>query len=1205
MVKLSAQLPQARLTRTQRVIGKRQTQLETARRKKEFEELRERAEQIQQTKFSNLKNLNEYEKQYQTLSSEMKQFFTTPQQMRIEQTARIQSNIPKVQERIKYAQQQNQKNETDFIKEMNEARQIDDSKSRKSEKRSVSNEYKEERKYWRAYLSGLNEGLGKLKGGQDLSYNSIEDFADDKGDFEEGQEKAENRQEDRSRKAFTKLLETSPYKRAIQKHETEFRGKTDWSNDASWRAVAKGEYVRQFGGVVAQQIASGKEGRISEVYKGIVGDTAFKEVSESIKAWKEEQPDTSLALEYTAPKPPPTPTVIDVYKEPTKSYIGSFAERIGTGRGVVQSGSDWLKRTLGLDKDEVEPRPFSPKYETVYTQPLDIDDAEIVGIPKQTEETKLYTGEKAKFDIESDKLSEEIFADYESQIDALGEGELKQEKIDEIKLAKQEDFNKEMGLLVKGFETDYSSKEQKRKDDAFIKKWGGGGTLSRGLGFIASSYFKQKEKDASRKGTAPYLFGGKDSIYARGQQRYELYRQYKLPKWLASEVTDTQEISEGIIQGTYKAVYENPRTFLIKIGAWASITGTAIVVGSYVPLVSSLATKPAVTWATRGLTALYGGSIAVRIATTTGTYERGLKAGQIIGEELLPLGYGGIVGKAVGTKTVGVLDDIVTLRKKPKWISPYKRVRFKVLTGEEKFPTAPTKQHLKEFRKQTFSLLPDEKKLLKPLHLGVHATPSGRFPDIFRVSAGTSELPFQYFGSEASLHFALGKGSSSSLYGGSIFGAKAPRPFVEIVRARRITAIPKSYKPKLTKQQVIDHLKLTAPDYPLTYITRAKGSYYRETAYLIERGRTAELIAPLRKSEIESGLVYDTVTQKLNLKPYYTRVAKPDFYKALDKITRKGMTEYVSKVKVVELKDILKPKMLLEKSWSRVVPRINAQGDIVFGRKIGQFKPMKKGRLVPIERYQAIPDSMLISEMKVVEVKDLLKDMNILKWNKKAQLGGVIQRNKRRVGVKSINLENKRLKTKIKELIDMPTEYSSSGGLKGSSITYGEQYGAMLLSLPKSSRKSIKTSFKSSHSPSSSSLKSSIKSLLYGSSVGSSSKSVSSSMSSISRAISSSLSASLSWGSGSPSASFSGSYSPNISTTKTPAPPLILFGKKKPKKKSRKKKGIYEELYIPDFTARALGLGAVSISEAQARKQLKKLITGLEIRRAVKVRRRR
>ena len=69
-------------------------------------------------------------------------------------------------------------------------------------------------------------------------------------------------------------------------------------------------------------------------------------------------------------------------------------------------------------------------------------------------------------------------------------------------------------------------------------------------------------------------------------------------------------------------------------------------------------------------------------------------------------------------------------------------------------------------------------------------------------------------------------------------------------------------------------------------------------------------------------------------------------------------------------------------------------------------------------------------------------------------------------------------------------------------------------------------------------------------------------------------------------------------------PPIILpFLKAKISKMIRKGwgKSVYDVAYFPDFTSRALGLRAETITEKQASKKLKKLLTGLEIRRGIKL----
>ena len=53
--------------------------------------------------------------------------------------------------------------------------------------------------------------------------------------------------------------------------------------------------------------------------------------------------------------------------------------------------------------------------------------------------------------------------------------------------------------------------------------------------------------------------------------------------------------------------------------------------------------------------------------------------------------------------------------------------------------------------------------------------------------------------------------------------------------------------------------------------------------------------------------------------------------------------------------------------------------------------------------------------------------------------------------------------------------------------------------------------------------------------------------------------------------------------------------------KKKKKKQDFEKAYLPDFTSRALGLQAETITEKQAQARLKKIMTGFEVRRGVRI----
>ena len=105
MVKLSQQLQekegvQGRISRTQRVAQKQQYQKE----KKTFEELKERAKEKQE-EFEGVTSLEEYEKKYQLLDPELKQFFETPATLKQQKAERIEETKIKIQERKTYADQ--------------------------------------------------------------------------------------------------------------------------------------------------------------------------------------------------------------------------------------------------------------------------------------------------------------------------------------------------------------------------------------------------------------------------------------------------------------------------------------------------------------------------------------------------------------------------------------------------------------------------------------------------------------------------------------------------------------------------------------------------------------------------------------------------------------------------------------------------------------------------------------------------------------------------------------------------------------------------------------------------------------------------------------------------------------------------------------------------------------------------------------------
>lgn len=453
------------------------------------------------------------------------------------------------------------------------------------------------------------------------------------------------------------------------------------------------------------------------------------------------------------------------------------------------------------------------------------------------------------------------------------------------------------------------------------------------------------------------------------------------------------------------------------------------------------------------------------------------------------------------------------------------------------------------------------------LSVGSHATPSGRFADVGEqmiTRAGTSELPAQYFSSEDSLYFALGKSQSYSLYGGSVFTPSA-KPYIERITATGFKEVPKGFKPKYTKAEVIAILKEKVPEYPLKWITRSKGSYWKEASYFLEKGRITDLIVIGRKSEIEAGLLFGSVAERTAQRPFYTRVANKDFYQSLEKVNRMGNVEYISRVQKFEWKDIISPSTLKVKLWQRFAPSQEQFLINLRGRSIGSFAPMRKiGAVVPIERYTLIPPTTLEKQTYFAELDEIVGKLRKTTTPKVT------------VPTRTIDAD---LTAKIRNI-----QISSIKKYTTTSFLYSEP-SALMTSFKGVTSKSQKYYPTSSYSYS---LKSAISSLL-------SSAPSSKIASSKSQSYGSSLTSS-------PFDSYysGGSYSP-ISYKSTPSvttPKIPLFKMQNLKKKIKGKQRITPEIYglLPDFTARAIGLSPQEFNIKDVNKAVRKLQTGFEIR---------
>lgn len=240
MPKLSGQLEERgipkTLTRTQRRIEQAETKEEVARRKAELEEA--------QQKLSQAQSLEEYEKIYASLSDFQKRYSASPQEVRSNIEQQRQETVTKVEDRLTQLQQQKadldakrQKDADDFREKRKEirARYKGEERSKRlddlEEDERRRNDYLDEQaEYLRGVEEGLNEGLGKLNAGQFLNYSSVYDYSDKKGDFYQRKEEYRNRQKKESREAYNRLLTEDPYAPIFEEFQKKYQGRIDWTD---------------------------------------------------------------------------------------------------------------------------------------------------------------------------------------------------------------------------------------------------------------------------------------------------------------------------------------------------------------------------------------------------------------------------------------------------------------------------------------------------------------------------------------------------------------------------------------------------------------------------------------------------------------------------------------------------------------------------------------------------------------------------------------------------------------------------------------------------------------------------------------------------------------------------------------------------------------------------------------------------------------
>jgi len=108
MAKLSQQaqpLTSQTPTRTERVMQKQSIQ-RFQREKANFESRKKQAEEIRQSKFSEIQSVEDYGKKYETLDPQLKEFFLTPTDVKQHQVTELENTKTRIADRIIEAQKE-------------------------------------------------------------------------------------------------------------------------------------------------------------------------------------------------------------------------------------------------------------------------------------------------------------------------------------------------------------------------------------------------------------------------------------------------------------------------------------------------------------------------------------------------------------------------------------------------------------------------------------------------------------------------------------------------------------------------------------------------------------------------------------------------------------------------------------------------------------------------------------------------------------------------------------------------------------------------------------------------------------------------------------------------------------------------------------------------------------------------------------------
>jgi hypothetical protein len=1162
----SAQLQQAqaqqeqgkRISRTQRVQATEQEE----RAKYNFEQLSKEAERLKNTEFSNI-TFEEYKIKYAKLSPDLQQFFQTPQQImeaqekaKQEQRDQLQSRIDIYQQKVISAKQriEDYRRWWDGLRQREQESRIEDYRRGMEDRERDLDEAEET-------ISYAQGEAGKIDAGATAS--DIWNYAQDKADYNRERREAKGKAiREFNESVKTGKLDQDLLKLGLSKTATyeQFASKVEsynkdvaymqqlqkWSSNVGYANLP--QWTKEKLNLPAQEWQKKYPTEVLQFDKSgnvvAVKSTQFAGKTYSIEEYNKRIEtlsgiDTSLKLGEKKEVSKPVSMISAGFVPFTKEQIR--LNEYYSEKSLLQKGFDWVKTTLKLDKVDTTP----PKIETVTTKTAPTGTGGKGTAIIKTEfapETALYVGELMEYNQKANKLSEQIFVDYEKKISEMEV--ISKEKIEVLKTEKQKTFEEQIGKYGYEFEKDYTAGMEKIKRE---KKWMVEETpLGLAVSPLRSWYYKLEDQEKKLAGTIKTP--SQTEIETEALKDFSYYREKKMPKWLARELAGGEEFGKGIYYGGKVAIKEHPKTVLFRTGMWAGATATVMVVSSYTGGFGGVATAPALKWALTGAGLLYGGTVVARVSAPSTAYERGKRLGTIGGEEILPMLAGGIAGSYIGGRAIAGIDyAYYKWIKKYPYRTSYKLTEMQILRGEKKFPEISPhgkSAQLKAFKKLDAQFLtPDERALIKSggklKLIGTHGTPERMafVKDTTQIKAIGREINAMSLSNKRwSIHFARANLKQRySIYSGQAIPTGA-MPLGLRVEMQGVKAFPSKFKPKL---------KLTELQKILGYKINPKDFKY--TAYLYEKGYYGTGYVAGLKPEIEMYAKGGGDLKRLLKQKYYTQLASEKFYQRLTGFQRKGFQEYALRVE--------KFAVLKSSTWI----------DKIIGRQAGAFKPMTKGRVIPYERFEALTtgDKDLAKQIKALlstkkpraEVVNLLKEKQLMQTSKAVSVSSEIIPYKISASYPSSYAVQYLLSSKISKAISP-------------SVSYAKSY-----------EKSYKYSAPSS-------LKSAISSLIsYQKPSGVSVPSYPS------------LPSKPSFPSY-PSVPSYPSY-PKLPRYYLPK----LFKTEKLKERLRRKFRITPEIQglFPDFTARAIGLAPKQVSLKQAMREIAKLQTGFEIRTGARI----